>query len=128
LAYTQSMPNSLPVILIIEPDRPTLELYSRALSQEYRLLAASTEQLVLELLKAENPQAVILEPAGLGERGWLLITAIKNASGNRRLPIIVCSILDDRQRGLEMGAAVCLVKPVFPTVLQQVLTRLAQDT
>ena len=120
------MPDSLPTILVVEPDRPTFELYSRALSQEYRLLTANTEPHVLELLRNENPQAVILEPAGLGERGWLLITTIKTACANRHLPIIVCSILDDRQRGLEMGVAVYLVKPVFPTILQQALKRLVQ--
>jgi DNA-binding response OmpR family regulator len=108
-------------ILIIECDLPTLELYLRELGRDYQILACSETQQALSLLQAHSVAAVVLEPSTPDEQGWSLLAAIKNLPGSLPIPVILCSTLDERKRGLEMGAAAYLVKPVLPTTLLKTL-------
>src|SRR5436189_3796740 len=111
LRYPLGMDPNPPSVLIVEDDPPTLELYRRELSRTYHVLACSEERQALELLRTQAVCALVLEPAVLGGRGWDLLTAIKNSPQAHAVPVILCSTLDRRRRGMEMGAAACLVKP-----------------
>src|SRR5258708_35167284 len=105
------MPKRTQTILIVESDPPTLQLYQRALSQEYEVLACTDETQALAHLQNHSLQAIVLEPAIYGGRGWALLATIKAGTQTQFVPVILCTILDERKRGLEMGASVCLVKP-----------------
>jgi DNA-binding response OmpR family regulator len=117
------MPVLLSPVLIFENDPPTAELYRRALSHDYRVLICSDETQLLHIMRTEELCAIILEPAGLGERGWDLLAQIEQISAQQRLPVIVCTTLDERKRGLQMGAAAYLVKPVLPGALIDALRK-----
>ena len=108
-------------ILIVECDLPTLELYLRELSRDYQILACSETQQALALLQAHSVAAVVLEPSTPDEQGWSLLAAIKSLPGSSPIPVVLCSTLDERKRGMEMGAAAYLVKPVLPTTLLKTL-------
>jgi DNA-binding response OmpR family regulator len=110
-----------PIILMVESDLPTIELYRGALNREYEVLARSDESGALEALSTSDVRAIILEPALESGRGWGIFSAIRNATRERPIPVIVCTTLDERKRGLEMGAAAFLVKPVLPGVLLKTL-------
>jgi DNA-binding response OmpR family regulator len=109
------------VILMVESDLPTIELYRGVLNQKYEVLARGNESGVLEVLSTVDVRAIILEPALGGGRGWAILTAIQNAIRERPIPVIICTTLDERKRGLEMGAAAFLVKPVLPGLLLETL-------
>jgi len=121
------MAKTIPTILIVESNFPTLQLYQRALSQEYDVLACSDETQALKMLGTRELQAVVLEPAIYGGRGWSLLAALKAGPQTQFVPVILCTILDERKRGLEMGAAACLVKPVLPTTLLQTLRNVTDN-
>ena len=108
-------------ILIVECDLPTLQLYLRELSRDYQILACSETQQALALLQAHSVAAVVLEPSTPDEQGWTLLAAIKSLPGSSPIPVVLCSTLDERKRGMEMGAAAYLVKPVLPTTLLKTL-------
>jgi DNA-binding response OmpR family regulator len=108
-------------ILIVECDVPTLELYLRELSRDYQILACCETQQALALLQAHSVAAVVLEPSTPDEQGWALLAAIKSLPSCSPIPVVLCSTLDERQRGMEMGAAAYLVKPVLPTTLLKTL-------
>lgn len=110
-----------PLILMVENDLPTIELYRGVLNQEYRVLTRNSESGALQALAGGEVCAVILEPALGGGKGWEILASIRNAVRERPIPLIVCSTLDERKRGLEMGAAAFLVKPVLPSVLLEIL-------
>ena len=115
------MQTTAQAILIIECDLPTLELYQRELSRDYQILACSDTQQALALLQTNCVSAVVLEPATPDEQGWSLLAAIKSLSGPLPMPVILCTTLDERKRGMEMGAVAYLVKPVLPTTLRDTL-------
>jgi len=115
-----TMSSILPTILIIENDPPTLELYRRELGRDFRVLACFSKSETLDAIDSQSPKAIILEPAALNEEGWDLLNAIVTLP-DRSLPVILCTILDERKRGLQEGAAACLIKPVLPAALLETL-------
>jgi DNA-binding response OmpR family regulator len=115
-----TMSSILPTILIIENDLPSLELYRRELGRDFRVLACFSKGETLDAIDSQNPTAIILEPAALNEDGWDLLTAIVSLP-DRSLPVILCTILDERKRGLKEGAVAYLIKPVLPAALLETL-------
>jgi len=113
-----------PIILMVESDIPTIELYRGALSEKYEVLARSNQTDVLEILLTVDVRAIILEPALAGGRGWGIFAAICDANRERPVPVIVCTTSDERKRGLKMGATAFLVKPVLPGELLEALRQL----
>lgn len=111
-------------ILIIDNDQPTLELYRRELSRDFRVLACQGEAEALKLAEAADVCAVVLEPAIDGGGGWDLVTALQRVFGDRKVPIVLCSTQDERKRGIAEGAAAFLVKPVLPVDLRQTLRKI----
>lgn len=115
---------SKPSILMIEDDLPTLELYRGILEMDYEVLSRCDETGILELLARETPHAIILEPAMERGTGWNILATLHTVIREQPIPIIVCTTSDDRKRGLEMGAAEFLTKPVLPNLLLQTLHQL----
>jgi len=122
-----TMPSILPTILIIENDPPSLELYRRELGRDFRVLACFSKSETLDAVDSQNPKAIILEPAALNEEGWDLLNAIVTLP-DRFLPVILCTILDERKRGLQEGAAAYLIKPVLPVTLLETLHKVIKKT
>ena len=117
------MRSSDQAILIVEHDDPTRELYLRELSRDYLVFACCDERDVLELLRTHNICAVVLEPGLAGGGGWSLLVTIKQAGDTRAVPVILCSTLDERKRGIDLGANAYLIKPVLPATLLDVIRR-----
>jgi DNA-binding response OmpR family regulator len=110
-------------ILLVEHDQPTRELYLRELSRNFLVYACCDEGAVLELLRVHDIRAVVLEPGPAGGNGWALLADLKRLASTRATPVILCSSLDERKRGLEMGASAYLVKPVLPATLLEAVCR-----
>ena len=111
------MPTTPQAILIVERDRPTLELYQRELSRDFRIFTCGEAHQALDVLRAHRISAVVLEPSTPNEEGWSLLAAIKSLPSPAPIPVVLCSTLDERKRGIEMGATAYLIKPVLPSTL-----------
>lgn len=111
-------------VLILENDPATLRMYQRALEQEYQVLPASDEEDILSLLNAHTVHAIVLEPGPVGGRGWGLLAELQRQSDQQSIPIILCTAQDEKRRGLELGTAAYLVKPVLPAALLEMVRRL----
>jgi DNA-binding response OmpR family regulator len=55
---------------------------------------------------------VLLDIRLPGIDGWAVLRALKADEATSGIPVIVVSIVDERSRGVELGAAAYLVKPV----------------
>lgn len=111
-------------IVLVERDKVTLELYQRELSREFQVFAFHDTAGVMDVLRTQTIDAVILEPDLPSGAGWALLSEINQFQFLKPLPIILCSTLDARRRGFENGANIYLVKPVLPTVLIETLHQL----
>jgi len=108
---------SRPSILIIEDDAATRELYQRELGRTYPVVACDDEQEAYSLLQNKTIFLIVLEITALQDQDWNFVTAARTLPGYADLPIIVCSTVDERRRGAELGVAAYLVKPVVPRTL-----------
>ena len=59
-----------------------------------------------------RPAAVVLDILLPGIDGWAVLDALRSDETTRDVPVIIVSILDEKSRGLAMGAVGYLTKPV----------------
>lgn len=118
------MPSSQPVVLLLEDDAVTRELYRRELGRTFFVIACGSELDAAEHLGTISVDALVLEPAALSSQksnqSWPFVAMLRRC--HPYLPIVVCSILDLRGRSAELGAAVYLIKPVTPATLASTLS------
>jgi two-component system, chemotaxis family, response regulator PixH len=65
----------------------------------------------LALAVREMPAAIVLEIDQPNNNGWTLLHALKNNTITQKIPIVLCSWLDDASFCLEEGADAYLRKP-----------------
>jgi CheY-like chemotaxis protein len=114
-----------PLILVVEDDLKAIDLFSNYLQEGgYRVAIARCREEALAKTRTLRPLAVsldILFPTG---DGWQILQELKTDPEARDIPVLIVSILDERPRGLEMGATEYLVKPVTKEALLSGLARL----
>jgi CheY-like chemotaxis protein len=59
--------------------------------------------------------------------GWQVLTALKQDPATRAVPVILCSIVEGLDRGLGMGAAAYVTKPVTRDELLAALERVGHQ-
>jgi len=111
--------------LVIDDSHEVVDQVSRYLSE----LSVSTSICMRgeeALNKAEliQPDVVILDIFLPDMLGWEVLDRLKTNPKTRDIPVLVLSVMDDRLRGLEKGAAEYLVKPISRNDLTNALMRL----
>ncbi len=100
-------------VVVIEDDRPSMDLLTAYLSSvASHVTTARDGQSGLEEVRRVHPAAVLLDIRLPGIDGWSVLQALKAEPETRDIPVIVVSIVDERARGVALGAAAYLVKPV----------------
>jgi CheY-like chemotaxis protein len=88
---------------------------------------------VIDPLKAKEqvlkvrPHAITLDIMMPNKDGWSVLTELKSDAATRDFPVIICSILDQADKGFSLGAADYLVKPILEDDLVHALDRLNED-
>lgn len=108
-----------PKIILIENDPLSLSLYERELSPYFSLAVCGTQTCAAAILAEEKIDLVILEPANGNQWAWDFFDALQEDVAYRSIPVIFCTVLDERKRAMERGAATYLIKPVYANVLRQ---------
>jgi CheY-like chemotaxis protein len=99
--------------VMIEDDRASLDLFSAYLEGTgISLVAARDGHEGLASVRRLRPAAVLLDIRLPGMDGWNVLTALKADDATAAIPVIVVSIVDERSRGLALGALDYLTKPV----------------
>ena len=101
------------VIVMIDDDRSSLELLSAYLAGTGLKVVRARDGLEgLEEIRREQPAAVILDIRLPGMDGWAVLDTLRSQDATRDIPVIIVSILDEKSRGLALGAIGYLTKPV----------------
>ncbi len=117
-------PGRKPILLVIDGDPDVSDLMSRVCSKEgFRVVSAKTGAEGLLLARKRQPEVVVLDVALPDTDGWALLKELKADKALTGSEIIVITILDDRERGLALGASEYLVKPVDRDVLVETLAK-----
>ena len=113
------MTHSRPSVLIVEADAATLELYKRELETEFQVRTSSNERETIELLRGGGVDALVIEPVTLQSELRDYLGLVRAMPPYQRLPVVICSTVDERWRRIELGVAAYLVKPVMPRDLHE---------
>ncbi len=128
LTYTLRLPAApRRTVLIVDDNEDVCLLFRRYLANAgYWPLTATSGAAALELARAQRPYAVTLDLMMNHEDGWDVLQQLRHDPQTVGVPVIVCSVLDQRELALLLGARSFLKKPVMPEALLQALAELAQ--
>jgi signal transduction histidine kinase/CheY-like chemotaxis protein len=105
--------SSLGDVVVIEDDRPSLDLLTAYLSgAALHVIPARDGPAGLDAVRGARPAVVLLDIRLPGIDGWAVLEALKADPQTRDIPVVIVSIVEERSRGAELGAAAYLVKPV----------------
>ena len=112
-----------PLILVVDDDPTVRELVVRHLERAgFAVVAARGGQEGLRLVRELRPAVVTLDIMMPDLDGWTVLAAIKGDPALASIPVVLMSIVDEKNRGYALGAADYLVKPVDRTKLVETLT------
>jgi signal transduction histidine kinase/CheY-like chemotaxis protein len=114
----------LPVILLVDDDRASLDLISAYLDgSPTRVLRARDGVDALEVARKKRPAAVVLEVGLPRLDGWQVVADLKSDSETAAIPVVIATDVDDRARGLALGADAYLRKPIGREELMEALKK-----
>jgi K+-sensing histidine kinase KdpD/CheY-like chemotaxis protein len=117
------------LVLCVEDDEGVITLFRRYLSKQgYQVVGLSDPTRVLDEAKRLNPHAITLDVMMPGKNGWQVIQELKADPETRHIPVIMCTIVAEKERGMSLGAADYLIKPVIEQDLLAALERLNHET
>lgn len=100
-------------VVVIDDDRPSLDLLTAYLAGgTLRVTPARDGASGLDAVRRIRPVVVLLDIRLPGMDGWAVLEALKADATTRDIPVVVVSIVDEHARGVALGAAAYLVKPV----------------
>ncbi|MEJ5224389.1 MAG: response regulator, partial [Anaerolineales bacterium] len=116
------------IILCVDDDPQIISLYERYLTpQGYRVVGLTDPLKVKETVLEHQPFAITLDIMMPGRDGWDVITELKADPATQNYPVIICSIVEEADRGFSLGAADYLVKPLMEEDLLRAINRLNGD-
>jgi CheY-like chemotaxis protein len=102
-----------PRILVIDDDPTVRDLMMRYLSKEgFAVVTAANGIEGLNQARDARPTVITLDVVMPDLDGWTVLAALKGDPALADIPVVLVTIVDDRQRGYALGATEYLVKPV----------------
>jgi CheY-like chemotaxis protein len=100
-------------VLVVDDDPAVCDMLDRFLSKEgFHVLVATTGEEALRLAREKRPRAITLDVMMPGMDGWAVLSALKADPMLAEIPVIVVSIIDDKNLGYALGASDYLTKPL----------------
>jgi DNA-binding response OmpR family regulator/two-component sensor histidine kinase len=107
-----SQPGRVPV-LVLEDAPDALIVYEHFLRETpFQILAAGSIRDARRALQRVRPFAIVLDVVLHGEDTWKFLAEIKGDDALASIPVYVVSTIDDRRKGLALGAEDYAVKPI----------------
>jgi signal transduction histidine kinase/DNA-binding response OmpR family regulator len=112
-------------VMVVENEAGVVQLYRRYLEPRgYTIVELSDGARAVPMARELRPYAILLDVNMPSPDGWQVLAQLKSDPVTRPLPVILCTITEDRGRGLSLGAADYLVKPILESDLVASLEKL----
>jgi signal transduction histidine kinase/CheY-like chemotaxis protein len=112
-------------LLIIEDNLQTQMLYEKYLANtDFRPLLVRSIWEAERALETTLPAAVLLDIHLGSEDSWSWLSRLKADPERNRIPVLVLTEIDDRDKGYALGADAYFIKPVFREELMTMLHKL----
>ena len=113
ISTTVSEEDALGRVLVIDDDPESRQLLLRHLEKEsYIGLEAEDAKQGIAIANEQQPDLILLDLMMPNIDGWTALSVLKESPSTRHIPVILQSMLDEKNLGLDLGAAEFLPKPV----------------
>lgn len=110
------------VVLVIDDDRDTRSVLKRTLERAgHSVVCARDGREGLRLASEVRPDVITLDVMMPRMDGWSVMERLKEDPDLRKIPVIMLTFVDDKQRGLAFGADHFMSKPVDRRELLEVM-------
>ena len=100
-------------VLVVDDDERVRDLIGRFLTGEgYKVVCVEHGSDVLEVARRVKPSAITLDVMMPEVDGWSVIAALKADDELAHIPVIMLTIVEDKNMGYALGAADFLTKPI----------------
>lgn len=118
----------LRTLLAIDDNQDWLDYLTHILDPAgYTVIQARTASEGIELAAGLKPLAITLDLMMPEQDGWDLLRVLLEREDTQMIPVIVCSVLQQRELALSLGATAFLRKPVDEEALLALLDKLRQS-
>jgi CheY-like chemotaxis protein/anti-sigma regulatory factor (Ser/Thr protein kinase) len=118
----------LGTVLVIDDDAAVRDLMQRFLAKEgFRVVTASGGEEGLRRARELRPDAITLDVMMPGMDGWAVLSALKADPDVADIPVVMLTIVDDKNLGYALGASDYLTKPIDRERLVTVLKQYRRD-
>jgi len=115
-------PSAGSTILVVDDDQSVRDLTERFLTREgFSVVKAAGGHEGLRLARELHPAAITLDVMMPDLDGWTVLAAIKGDPELADIPVILMTIVDEKNRGYSLGATDYMVKPIDRERLTAVL-------
>ena len=124
VSTTALVSEGAPTVLVIDDDPTVHDLVQRFLTKEgLNMIAAKSGEEGVRLAKELHPAVITLDVLMPGMDGWAVLTELKADPALSEIPVIMLTIMDEKQMGYALGAADYLTKPIDWDRLVAILQR-----
>ena len=111
-------------VLVIDDDPAARDLLRRYLSKDgCRVVTTGSAREGLDLARELGPDIITLDVRMPDMDGWQVLSELKADAQLARIPVILVTILEDRNLGFALGAAEYVTKPVSRERIREILRR-----
>jgi signal transduction histidine kinase/CheY-like chemotaxis protein len=127
--HTASAGGDAGTVLVVDDDPAARDLLSRALGKAgFNVECATDGEEALALARTLRPEAITLDVMMPGIDGWATLAALKADPELADIPVIMLTIVDDKNKGYALGAADYMTKPFDREQLTTTLARYRRAT
>jgi len=116
--------DSQKLVLLVDDNPETLDLFRRSLAKRgFAVISAESGARGVELALTAHPDAIVLDVKMPGMSGWEVLSRLKLDAVTAAIPVIMMTVLHQKEIGQTLGAADYLIKPIEPERLVETLRR-----
>jgi CheY-like chemotaxis protein len=113
-----------PSVLVVDDELSARELLVTYLNSEgFRTVTARSGEEALKKARELRPAAITLDIVMRGKSGWETLNQLKRDPATASIPVVIVSVLDEKQAGFSAGATEYLIKPVSKRSFLDALAR-----
>ncbi|NJP06211.1 MAG: response regulator, partial [Chloroflexaceae bacterium] len=112
-------------VLVIDDDPAAIEIVRAYLSEDgYAVYGLTDGQAALGKVADLRPAAILLDIIMPFQNGWNILATLKSDPELRPIPVVLYTVVEDEARGIMLGAAGYLLKPVTEAQLRETVAQL----
>lgn len=105
------------IVMAIDDNPEAIEIIRKYLGEEYHVVGLFRGESAVDMAQEIKPAVITLDIMMPEKDGWQVLQELKSRPETQDIPVIIISIVDEKQTGFSLGAADYLVKPVEKQVL-----------